>query len=245
VAAGAGGALNWRRGLEPQPLPEEWVLRQLRDADLDHDEDVLVLLGFGVISRPYLDPAQVPPPAREGLAAMPSDTLLLDAWWRTRSDGTIEDARWWLKTARALAGAWSKATLGEDPTTAWREEGFAALNDEAACWAQCTLALNEGLRPFRAHVEYAQPRLPGFVHGLPRVGLYSAACRQIFNFAVEQQTARRCENATCGRVFVHQLGGAKFRQHRSTGLRYCTPECARAEASRQYRRRKAAGKEKP
>ena len=122
-------------------------------------------------------------------------------------------------------------------------EGFRALDREGVCWAQFTLALKEGLHPFRAHVEYAEPRLPGFVYGLPNVGLYSAACRQIFNFAAQEQTARRCENATCGRVFVHQLGGAKFRQHRSTGIRYCTPECARAEASRQYRRRKAAGKE--
>jgi hypothetical protein len=81
------------------------------------------------------------------------------------------------------------------------------------------------------------------VLGVPRVSLYSAACREVFNLVLEQPTARHCENATCGRVFVHQLGGAKFRQHRSTGLRFCTPECARAEASRQYRRRKAAGKE--
>ena len=243
MVVGPNGALDWRRPLKPQPLPEEWVLRQLRDADLDRDEDVLTLLGFGVISWPYFDPAQVPALAGGRLASAPADTLVTDDWWRTRGDGTIEDARWWLKTARALAGVWIRATLGEDPVPAWSAEGFRALDREGVCWAQFTLALKEGLHPFRAHVEYAEPRLPGFVYGLPNVGLYSAACRQIFNFAAQEQTARRCENATCGRVFVHQLGGAKFRQHRSTGIRYCTPECARAEASRQYRRRKAAGKE--
>jgi hypothetical protein len=163
-------------------------------------------------------------------------------WWRTRGDGTLEDARWWLKTARALAGVWSRASNGEDPTAAWAAEGFLGLNDDHACWALFTLALDEGLRPFRARVEYRQelPNGGEFVYGLPQVGLYSAACRQVFNFLVEQQTARRCENATCGRIFTRQLGGSKYGQHRSKGIRFCSPSCARAETQRQYRRRKAS-----
>jgi hypothetical protein len=103
-----------------------------------------------------------------------------------------------------------------------------------------------GLEPFRARVEH-RVDIPGgdtVTFGVQPIDLYSAACRQVFNLVVEQPTARRCESATSGRVFVHQVSDIEYRQHhRSTGLRFCTPKCARAEASRQYRRRKAAGKE--
>jgi hypothetical protein len=158
-----------------------------------------------------------------------------------RRAGTLEDARWWLKTARALAGVWSRATLGEDPSDAWAAEGLPAAR-ESDCWPRFTEALNVGLTPLRAHIEHAAPLGDGgsFLFGLPQVGLYSAVCRQIFNLVVQQPAARHCENATCGRVFVHQLGGSKYGQHRSKGLRFCSPSCARAETQRQYRRRKAS-----
>jgi alpha-galactosidase len=56
------------------------------------------------------------------------------------------------------------------------------------------------------------------------------------------EAARRCENETCGRVFVHQLGGAQHGQYRSTGLQYCSPKCARMQVQRRYRRRVQADK---
>jgi hypothetical protein len=243
IKVGADGALRLGARSKPSALPEEFVLRQLADARLDDDAAVAALLSeYGLITRPYYDPTAVPAERRQRLAPTTAEQMQVDGWWKGRGDGTLEDARWWLKTARALAGVWREASLdGGDPVSAWSAEGF-PINTDWTCWAMFTVALNEGLEPFRAHVEHAAPLDDGseFVFGLPEVGLYSAACRQVFNLAVEQPTARRCESATCGRVFVHQLGGAKHRQHRSTGLRFCTPECARAEASRQYRRRKRA-----
>ncbi|MHB8329140.1 MAG: hypothetical protein ACYDD6_05900, partial [Acidimicrobiales bacterium] len=119
-------------------------------------------------------------------------------------------------------------------------EGFVGIDSADSVWAQFALSLDVGLRPFRARVEYAR-ELPGgaeHIYGAPAAGLYSAACGQIFNLLVSEETARRCENATCGRVFVHQLGGAVYGQYRSKGVRFCTPSCAKAETQRQYRRRK-------
>src|SRR5205809_312826 len=106
--------------------------------------------------------------------------------------------------------------MGGDCAGAWAAEGFPS-STEWASWPQFTEALNAGLGVFRAHVEHVAKLGDSdtLTFGLPQVGLYSAACRQIFNLVVEESTARRCENATCGRVFVHQLGGAKYRQHRS------------------------------
>jgi hypothetical protein len=249
LLVGVGGALDWPSANDPEELPHEWVLRQLGDTDLDDDDAVAALLGeYGVIAWPYFDPAHVPADRRHLLAETSSaDERDRNYWWEQRSDGTLEDARWWLKTSRALAGTWREVSFGRDPGAAWATEGFPAWDVSAApapawaIWGQFSLALNYGLRAFQARVEHhVQFQGGDFTYGLPRVGLYSAACRQVFNFIAEDSAARRCENATCGRVFVRQLGGAKFGQYRSTGLRYCTPECARAETQRQYRRRKAA-----
>jgi hypothetical protein len=240
------GGIDWRTRLKPSELPEEWVLRQLADADLEDDHALVALLeGYGAITWPYFDPAYVPRDRHALLARLPSADEQRGKWWEHRQDGTLEDARWWLKTARALAGVWTEASAGRDPGPAWATEGFVALEDEKSCWAQFTVALNVGLQPFRAHVEHRVelPRGEQFTWGLPQVGLYSATCRQVFNFIVRGETARRCENETCGHTFVHQLGGAQHGQYRSRGLlRFCSPECARAETQRQYRRRKAAQK---
>src|SRR5439155_25065039 len=72
--------------------------------------------------------------------------------WRTRSDGTLEDARWWLKTARALAGVWREASLGGDPPSAWSAEQI--WLPPRSRWPHFALALGAGLEPFRAHVEH-------------------------------------------------------------------------------------------
>jgi hypothetical protein len=240
VVVGENGGLDWAAQLEPEELPEEWVLRQLADADLEDDTAVAALLRqYGTVPWPFYDPATVP--ARRRLAEPPRQQR--DGWWERRSDGTLEDARWWLKTARALAGTWREASLGGDPASAWAAEGF-PIQAGSDCWPQFTVALNVGLRAFRARVEYPAPLPRGgeLTLGIPQVGLYSAACLQVFNL-LTGPPARRCESATCGRIFVHQVGGAQYRQHRSGGLRFCSPSCAKNETQRTYRRRKAAGKE--
>jgi len=223
----------WDRGSEP--LPEEWVLRQLADVDLEDDEAIISLLdGYGVIYRPFFDQGLVPQ-HRQRLLGTAHHNVTTDQTY----GATVEDARWWLKTARALAGVWSAESLGDDPTTAWLDEGFTMLNTRDLCWSHFAAALNKGLEPFRARVEISAH---GGVHGRPRVDLYAAACRQIFNLAVQGETARRCENQTCGRPFLRQIGGPEHRLHYRSDARYCTDRCARAEASRQYRRRRAAQK---
>jgi hypothetical protein len=247
-----GGWIEWGADLEPRELPDEFVLRQLADADLDDDAAVVPLLEqYGATPWPYYNRVIVPGDRHHLLA--PPPTRITGVWWEGRDDGRIEDARWWLKTARALAHFWAFVSgVDGDPLSAWSDEGFHTFGGaewgehvDWAAWMMFAAALNVGLLPFRARVELPVPGSE-LVQGAPVVSLYQAACHQIFNLAVEEQTARRCENASCGRVFVHQLGGAKFGQHRSKGVRFCSTDCRRAETQRQYRRRrKAAGKEQP
>jgi hypothetical protein len=246
------GHIYWRGLSEPRKLPDEWVLRQLRDADLDDYDAIAALIDeYGAISWPYFMPAHVPSDRVSLLGHLPTkDEIKEGQWWENAGpSATIEDVRWWLKTVRALAGMWAQVSTGGNPALAWTNEGLQiplyGLRSEVErhCWTYFSLAMDAGLRAFHARVEY-RATYPGdfaFTYSKPRVGLYSAACSQIFNLIAKEDRARRCENETCGRVFVHQLGGAKYGQHRTKGvLRFCTPACAQAETQRQYRRRKAA-----
>ncbi len=46
-------------------------------------------------------------------------------------------------------------------------------------------------------------------------------------------TVHQCANERCDRAFVRQRGRAAHRQHRTTGVKYCSRECARAQAQRE------------
>lgn len=59
---------------------------------------------------------------------------------------------------------------------------------------------------------------------------------QIFNHIAEGDVYHVCEFDN--RRFVHQRGRAERGQYRSTGVKFCSTQCAKAQASRDYRRRK-------
>ncbi len=110
--------------------------RDLGDAELDDDATVAALLDeYGVIDRPYFDPGAVSGDALGRLARSTARERATYGWWASRDDGTLEDARWWLKTARALAGTWREASGPDgEPAIAWVAEGFPAGTEESA-WA--------------------------------------------------------------------------------------------------------------
>ncbi len=117
---------------------------------------------------------------------------------------------------------------------------------------QCGLAAL--LRPFSPQIEigdededefedvsdeireyYRQPTL--------RAPLASAIAMQLYNHLAERATYLTCANEKCRRSFVTQHGRAQHGQHRrSGGVKYCSSQCARAQAVREHRRRKAANK---
>lgn len=108
--------------------------------------------------------------------------------------------------------------------------------------------LNMALTPFHVRVEL---HLNEFVPaGEPVPNVYQAACLQLANHIAEHVSYRRCASETCRRLFVRQRGGSKIAsergiehgQYHSSGVMYCTPQCARAQAARVSRRRKQAAK---
>ena len=98
---------------------------------------------------------------------------------------------------------------------------------------------------FFTHIDHALQHLsvhlssPEIEWQPPHVNTYMANCLQIYNHAASSATYQRCRNETCGRFFHTQRGRSEVGQYRTRGVLYCSPSCARAQAQREYRRRKS------
>jgi hypothetical protein len=89
--------------------------------------------------------------------------------------------------------------------------------------------LNAALRPFSIGIGGLTDRYPSIL---------SVVFLQLYNHLAEDATIRECANETCRRNFVRQRGRAEYGQNRTSGIKYCTREGARAQAQRLLRRRR-------
>ncbi|MFD3329588.1 hypothetical protein [Streptomyces sp. NPDC058701] len=101
---------------------------------------------------------------------------------------------------------------------------------------QLRTTLDSALQPFSVGLSSLEDR---------HVPLLSVAFLQMYNHMAEEATVRTCANETCRGSFVRQRGRAEYGQNRTTGIKYCTRECARAQAQREHRRRRKAATVRP
>ena len=69
------------------------------------------------------------------------------------------------------------------------------------------------------------------------LNLHALCCLELFNHVAAANDFPRCANESCARLFVRD------ERARRRGMRYCSRTCARAQAQREFRRRKAAAPE--
>ena len=69
--------------------------------------------------------------------------------------------------------------------------------------------------------------------------LYAICMLELFNHIVEEARYRICP--VCERPFVRHQGRSDLGQHRLLGVKFCSVECNRINAQREYRRRARTG----
>lgn len=138
------------------------------------------------------------------------------------------------------------ATIVRDAVSAWRLLGgedvhwhFARLadadDDDAAEYLNDVLA--SGLPSFSPTIAVGVDASDN--DPVLDLNLHRLCCLELFNHVAGANDFPRCANESCGRLFVRD------ERARRRGMRYCSRSCARAQAQREFRRRKAAGSPDP
>lgn len=143
---------------------------------------------------------------------------------------TLTEFRYGARTVRRLADAWRRYESSDDDPAAF-EDG--ALLER---WLSAALTPFHPVVALEGGYDGPSSEEVGLWGAIP---LYSVCCLQLFNHMARGLIWRRCANETCRRPFVRQEGRAEHGQHRSVGVKYHTAYCARAQAQRDYRRRRA------
>lgn len=159
---------------------------------------------------------------------------------------TLEEFRWGALCMRDLVSAWRIVRNEIDAEThRWEAPVWviAESPDDELPWLSergpvkvLTSGLSAGIECFSPTVRSDwENELPIFEDHWA----YEICCLELFNHVVEEATYKHCANERCKRLFVRQRGRAIHGQHRTRGVKYCSSECARAQAQRQYRVRQA------
>lgn len=184
-----------------------------------------------------------------GAAGLISDAV---ACWRVARGEIDPNAhRWWMlaepKASASTVDVWEKlARDGSRTVVARHALELLALQQSALEGLRAVFAV--GLVPFAPRLEIHDPIVDGAEAGdvagqpwLKYLPLFSVCCAELFNHVVESEPYRTCANERCGRLFVRQEGRATKGTRRSSGVRFCSASCARAQAQRAYRQRRRSG----
>lgn len=245
LASAAEPASEWWQALldsqqgefEPDPHLSLDEMEELSTAELGHPDGIPNLeFQFGTETLDEF---------RAG-AGLVSDAV---ACWRVaRQEIEPNEHPWWM-LANPTPSAdeldrWEKRDSDGSPRThSPKDLASLALQKAALEGLQAVLAV--GLVPFAPRLEIPDSfsgnrasELDADKPWLRNLPLFSICCAELFNHVVESEPYRVCANERCRRLFVRQEGRAVKGTRRSSGVRFCSASCARAQAQRAYRRRK-------
>jgi len=223
------------------PIPEDFVLREVLDADQASVVEFMATYGVLGMSEGALItlPDNDPPLYRRSssfLAPVPRGIHL-------------DVAQHKLRVLRALA----KVVLADADRDqagvidAWPSEGFNRPRqsdpaDQArTAWRWWTDHVNAALRAFPLYVEFDAPGSGGHELGsIRRPTLYEVAILQLVQIATEGRDIGRCANIRCGRPFTRQRTVRRRYQgaEHASGVKYCSRLCAKAQSERDRRSRR-------
>jgi hypothetical protein len=229
-----------------QPLPEDFCLRECLatdPADLDAVFDLESRWGRLTPLESHLrSPFDSLPSGLDWLIPQVADATNRQALSRLarsaaeerraspRAHSLLVEAHY-LRVLHALSGHVIRSAAHQPPLDAWTQAGFRI--DDPDPWGAFVVTMNAALKPFAVHVRY-----PGADALLDAPSTYEVAVLQLAQLIAEDRHVRPCANERCTRLFTRQRGRAKYdRTGHSTGVLYCSAQCAKAQSERNRRAR--------
>jgi hypothetical protein len=229
-----------------QPLPEDFCLRECLatdPADLDAVFDLESRWGRLTPLESHLrSPFDSLPSGLDWLIPQVADATNRQALSRLarsaaeerraspRAHSLLVEAHY-LRVLHALTGHVIRSAAHQPPLDAWTQAGFRI--DDPDPWGAFVVTMNAALKPFAVHVRY-----PGADALLDAPSTYEVAVLQLAQLIAEDRHVRPCANERCTRLFTRQRGRAKYdRTGHSTGVLYCSAQCAKAQSERNRRAR--------
>lgn len=229
-------------------LPEDFCLREcmLVDPD-DHLSVAEFVLRWGRLT-PYESEVQSPTASMPG-AVFWHTGLLMDRKL-DRQLGAIRPEDIWrhgfplvlesqyLRYLRAAVKHFLASLRGEPLHPIWHSEGISCAPADEYAWAIFEGTVNAALRPFTVRIRTGRAVIEP-THN--RASTYEAAALQLAKIATEGRQVRTCANERCTKQFTRQRGRAKYANSgHSSGVLYCSHQCAKAQSERVRRARRKA-----
>lgn len=221
-----------------QPLPDEFYLREMATFDFESEDVEAVAEIVKTYGLPFESDYQEWNGEyfaweQRSIAASERERYQGDASVAIKNPGMslhIVEAQTHFDAIRFIREAWIECS--ETGSMAEYSAIYRVTEEETR--REFLAVLNKGLR--LAHARAINPEAPE-----EPATIYGACCLQLYNHIAEKARFKRCANESCRQVFVRQRGRASSGQYRTEGVRFCTRECARAQAQRELRRRKKYG----